>query len=185
MENLSDVQLIEEYLQGKEESLRDLFSRYLKPIYTFIFRYINDGNETQDLTQEVFIRVWKNLKKFDRRKNFKPWIFKIAKNIAIDFLRHKKNIPFSNFENDQENSLAETISDPAPLPSELFADQEIKLKLEAALQKLAPQYRLVLMMYYNDQNNFREIAEILNESLNTIKSRQRRAIIDLRKLLIE
>ena len=185
MENLSDVQLIEEYLQGKEESLRDLFSRYLKPIYTFIFRYINDGNETQDLTQEVFIRVWKNLKKFDRRKNFKPWIFKIAKNIAIDFLRKKKNIPFSNFENDKENSLAETISDPAPLPSELFANQELKQKLEAVLQKLAPQNRLVLMMYYNDHYNFREIAEILNESLNTIKSRQRRAIIDLRKLLIE
>ncbi|MCX6746177.1 MAG: sigma-70 family RNA polymerase sigma factor [Candidatus Parcubacteria bacterium] len=185
MENLSDTQLIEEYLQGNEESLRDLFSRYLKPIYTFIFRYINDGNEAQDLTQEVFIRVWKNLKKFDKQKRFKPWIFKIAKNITIDFLRQKKNIPFSNFENDKENSLAETISDPAPLPSELFADKELKQKLEAVLQKLAPQNRLVLTMYYNDHYNFREIAEILNESLNTIKSRQRRAIIDLRKLLIK
>ncbi|MBI4159946.1 sigma-70 family RNA polymerase sigma factor [Candidatus Wolfebacteria bacterium] len=73
-----------------EVSLELLIRRYLKPIYGFTYRYVGAGQDTEDVTQETFVKVWRNLKKFDQNKSFKTWIFSIAKNTAIDFLKKKK-----------------------------------------------------------------------------------------------
>jgi len=180
----SDQQLIACYLKGDENSLEILIKRYLKPIYSFTFRFVGNSQEAEDITQEVFIRVWRNLKKFNRNKNFKTWIFSIAKNTSIDFFKKKKAIPFSKFENEkEENKLIETLIDPTPLADELFERVGIEKVLDAAINQLAPKYRMVLFLRYNDHFTFREIAEIFGESSNTIKSRHRRAILILRKML--
>jgi len=184
--NHSDQQLIASYLAGDEKSLEILIHRYLKPIYSFVYRYIGNGQEAEDITQEVFVKVWRNLKKFDQKKKFKTWIFSIAKNASIDFLRRKKAIPFSEFENEKgENTFVETLINPAPLPDKLFEQASIGEIVNGAINHLAPKYRMVLFLRYNDHFTFREIAEALGEPLNTIKSRHRRAIILLKKLLTE
>ena len=182
----SDQQLIASYLAGDEKSLEILFGRYLKPIYSFVYRYVSGAHDVEDITQEVFVRIWRNLKKFDQNKSFKTWIFSIAKNAAIDFLKKKKAIPFSEFENEEkENILIETLADPSPLPQELLERTDMKRVLNAAMEKLSPKYRMVLFLRYNDHFNFREISESLGESLHTITSRHRRALIKLKKLLTE
>ena len=84
-----EEQLVRDYLKGDENSLEILIGQYLKPIYSFIYRYVGNASEAEDITQEVFVRVWKNLKKFDQNKKFKTWIFGIAKNASIDWLRKK------------------------------------------------------------------------------------------------
>ena len=184
MENSSDKQLIIDYLSGNEKSLEVLIKRYLKPIYSFAYRYVGNDQEAEDITQEVFVRVWRNLKKFDQNKKFKTWIFSIAKNTSIDWLRKKKAIPFSNFENEKgENWLIKTIADPCPLPDEIFEQTGIAKILNSAMNQLSPKYRMVLFLRYNDHFTFREIAESLNEPISTIKSRHRRALILLKKLL--
>ena len=94
-ELIEDKILIQQYLKGDEKSLEILIARYLKPIYSFVYKNVGNPSEAEDITQEVFIKIWKNIKKFDQNKNFKPWIFQIAKNTSIDFLRKKKSIPFS------------------------------------------------------------------------------------------
>ena len=138
--------------------------------------------------------MWKNIKKFDPQKKFKTWLFSIAKNAAIDFLRKKKTIPFSKFssrgrsnfngENEAgENVIYETLSDPAPLPDELLERADIAQMLASAMDKLSPKYRMVIFLRYNDHFTFREIAESLEESLNTMKSRHRRALVKLRQIL--
>lgn len=181
----SDRQLVTNYLAGDEKSLEVLIKRYLKPIYSFVYRYVGNGQEAEDITQEVFVKIWRNLKKFDQNKNFKTWIFSIAKNTSINWLRKKKAIPFSNFENEEgENMLAETLADPAPLPNEILEQAGIAKILNVAINKLNPKYRMVLFLYYNDHFTFREIAEILDEPINTIKSRHRRALILLKRLLL-
>ena len=86
----SDEQLINNYLKGDEKSLEILIHRYLKPIYNFVYRYVNNKQEAEDVTQEVFVKTWRNLKKFKRNKSFKTWIFSIAKNTAIDSFKKKK-----------------------------------------------------------------------------------------------
>ncbi len=184
MQNRSDKQLIADYLKGNEASLEALIQQYLKPVYSFVCRYIGNAHEAEDITQEVFVRMWRNIKKFDQRKNFKTWIFSIAKNAAIDFLRKKKTIPFSEFETAEgKNILTGTLVDSSPLPSELSQRQDIKEALNSALEKLALPQRMILYLRYNDHFTFREIAETLAEPLNTVKSRHRRAIGMLKKLL--
>jgi len=192
---ISDQKLISLYLAGDEKSLEILFNRYLKMIYSFIYRYVGDQEAAEDVAQEVFVKVWKNLKKFNprknrfanfklrRQKNFKTWLFKIAKNASIDFLRKKKIIPFSSFDNEDGNALTDTLADPAPLPDALLERQDLANLLTRALAKISFKYRAVLLLRYNNHFTFREIAESLDEPLNTIKSRHRRALIILKKIL--
>ncbi len=180
----SDQELVFSYLNGDLESLEVLIHTYLKPIYSFVYRYIGNSQDAEDITQETFVRTWRNLRKFDQQKSFKTWIFAIAKNTAIDHLKKKKAIPFSEFENEEgENMITETLADPSPLPRELLERAGMAQVLISAMEKLSPKYRMVLFLRYNDHFNFREIAESLGESLNTIKSRHRRALIMLKKLL--
>jgi len=160
-----DEQLISNYLKGDEESLEILIKRYLRPIYSFTFRFVGDSQETEDITQEVFVKVWRNLKKFDKNKKFKTWIFTIAKNTCLDWQKKKKTLPLF---------FAETIRDPSPILNE---------PLDRILERLSPKYRMVLFLRYNDHFTFREIAESLGESIDTIKTRHRRGIAILKKLL--
>ena len=184
METNSDEKLVADYLRGDEQALRTLIERYLRPVYSFAYRYVGK-DEAEDITQNVFVNIWKNIKKFDRNKKFKTWIFSIAKNVSLDWIKKKKPHLFSEFENKEgDNLLAESISDPSPLPEELFARSDLKRKLYECMEKLSPNYKIVLTMHYNDHLTFKEIAEILGESLNTVKSRHRRAIIQLKKLLL-
>lgn len=184
--NRLDEQLITDYLAGDEQSLELLVKQYLKPIYSFVSRYVGNGQEAEDITQEVFVRVWRNLKKFDQNKSFKTWIFSIAKNASLDSLKKKKAIPFSEFDTEEGgNRITDTLADPSPLPLELLEKAGMAKILNAAMEKLSPQYRMVLFLRYNDHFNFREIAESLSEPLHTITSRHRRALIQLKKILTE
>lgn len=184
MSFISDEQLVKQYLLGDEKSLELLIARYLKPIYGFVFRYVGDGEAAEDITQEVFVKMWRNLKKFKREKKFSTWFFAIAKNSSVDWLRKKKAIPFSSFQNEKgENALFETLADSGPLPDELFERTGLSEMLDKALQQLSPAGRAVLFLRYNDHFNFREIAEMFEESINTVKSRHRRALILLQKFL--
>jgi RNA polymerase sigma-70 factor (ECF subfamily) len=129
--------------------------------------------------------MWRNIKKFNPQKKFKTWIFSVAKNTAVDFFKKKKIIPFSELEDkESEDSIAETLIDPTPLPSELIERANINQILNSAVDKLPPKYRLVLFLYYNDHFNFREIAEVLGEPIDTIKSRHRRGLIRLKKIFV-
>ena len=166
--NRTDEQLVADYLGGDEKSLETLFRRWLKPIYSFSYRYTNANKDAEDIAQDVFVKTWKNLKKFDRNRKFKTWIFQIAKNTCIDWQRKKKSFPLYS---------AENIKDPAPSPA------PVSESLDKILERLSPKYRMVLFLRYNDHFTFREIAESLGEPLNTIKSRHRRALIILKKLL--
>lgn len=176
---IEDKNLIQQYLKGDEKSLEILISKYLKPIYSFIYKNVGSQNDAEDITQEVFLRIWKNIRKFDTQKSFKPWIFQIAKNASIDFLRKKKTIPFSRFENEKgQNLLAENI--PA-LPINLLENLSDKKVLAVALQGLDEKGQKIIDLRHNQGMSFKEIAEIFKESINTVKSRYRRTLSLLKK----
>lgn len=177
--DLTDKQLITNYLAGDDNSLELLIKRYLRYIYTFAYKNVGDQSSAEDITQEVFIKVWKNIKKFDQKKDFRPWIFKIAKNTAVDFLRKKKAIPFSRFENEQgQNILIENV---AMKPLNLLENFDDKRILAVAMCSLTSREQKLIDLRHNDGMSFKEIAEVFQESINTIKSRYRRTIISLRK----
>jgi RNA polymerase sigma-70 factor (ECF subfamily) len=186
MAQKSDKQLVKDYLSGiDEDALGILIQKYLKPVYGFIYSYIGDpysAGDAEDITQEAFVRAWKNLAKFNYKKNFKTWIFSIAKNAAVDWLRAKKTVPFSAFENEQgQNVLVETIADKKPLADEIFERNSIAQTMQAAINNLLPKYQTVLSAYYNEDMNFRQIAQKTGDPINTVKSRHRRALLMLKK----
>lgn len=174
-----DKKLIQQYLKGEAKSLDFLIAKYLKIIYGFIYKNVGSVADAEDITQEVFVRVWKNIRKFDQKKSFKPWIFQIAKNASIDFLRKKKTIPFSRFENEKgQNPLVDNI---IAVPLNLTEKLSDKNTVMAAMHGLNNKEQKVINLRHTDGLSFREIAETFQESINTVKSRYRRGLINLRK----
>lgn len=182
-ETIDDKKLIQRYLKGEAQALDFLIAKYLKPIYGFVYKNVGNEANAEDITQEVFIKVWKNIKKFNQNKNFKPWIFQIAKNTSIDFLRKKKTIPFSKFENEKgQNMLVENIT---AKPANLLEKLSDKKTLAIAMQNLTAKEQKVINLRHTDGMSFREIAELFQESANTVKSRYRRSLINLKKNIKE
>ena len=177
---LADEQLVAKYLEKDERALEELVKRYLPLIFGFVKRYTGNQDNASDITQEVFVKVWKNIKSFDQTKSFRTWIFTIAKRTAIDELRKQKAIPFSVL---QEEGFEDSLADESPsVLDQIFLQQQSK-ELALALTKLPTNYNSVIKLYTNDGLNFREIAAKLSEPLNTIKSRYRRGLALLKELL--
>jgi RNA polymerase sigma-70 factor (ECF subfamily) len=139
--------------------------------------------DAEDLTQEIFVKVWQALKKFDLRYDFRSLLFTIAKNHCFDWLRKKKARSIKEFSLDENQDLIELIKDTLPLPSEAFDRHTTANILSEALEQLATPYRLVLSLYYHDQFSLPQIGEMLQESVNTIKSRHRRGLLKLKGIL--
>lgn len=178
----TDEQLIIAYRAGQREALEILFGRHMKTVYGFVYRLMGDTHAAEDITQDAFVKAWKHLKRFDTNRKFKTWILQIAKNTAFDYLKKKKAVPFSALDDpDSDNAFIDTIVDSEPLPSAVLERAESIHVLTSALQQLSPVSRAVMHLYYHDGMTFREIADSIEESLNTVKSRHRRALISLRK----
>lgn len=182
MAELNDSQLVKNYLSGNEKALEALIRRYLRPVFSFSYKFVHDQPIAEDITQEVFVKVWKNIKKFDTKKNFKAWIFTIAKNTALDFIKRKKTIPFSSLGFSDNKDISEIIPDGLPGPDEIFDGKKSKNYIFSLIDKLSPLYRAVLFLKYKNDFTFAEIAEVLDEPLNTVKSRHRRGVAALKKL---
>ncbi|MEI7709708.1 MAG: sigma-70 family RNA polymerase sigma factor [bacterium] len=181
----TDEALIALYKNGDQSSFKNLINRYTPPLYNFIARLTNK-NDAPDIVQEIFIKVWKNLNRFDASKaSFKTWVFTIARNTATDYLRKKRSLVFSDIENGEDediNSFAENIPDEQLLPSAALEKIQDKEFLDRILEKLQTSYREVLTLHYQENMTFDEIGKVLNKPLNTVKSQHRRALIELRKL---
>jgi len=181
----TDEQLIEDYLAGDKNTFDSLVRRNLNAIYAYLVRFIGDENDAEDVLQEVFVKVWKNLRRYRKGESFKVWIFAIARNAAIDRMRKRKEFVFSSFNNDEGgNSITDTLSDMAPLPEELLMRKDSSEVLEKALLLLKPNYREVLLLHYHEELTFSEIGKIVGRPLNTVKSQYRRALTVLREILL-
>src|SRR3989338_10910855 len=127
MEQRSDKELIETYFSGDEMSLELLIVRYLGAIFRFVRSIIHVQEDSEDITQEIFVKAWRNLARFDREKSFKTWLLAIAKNTSLDYLRKKKPLLFSKFEDEQgRNILRETLQDTKPSPHAHAESQEFR-----------------------------------------------------------
>ncbi len=180
----TDAQLIQKAKSGDRSALEMLISRYLSFVYTRAFLYVKQVADAEDITQEVFVKVWEHLKKIDSSKNFKAWLGEITKNRCLDFLKKKRDISFSSFGEDGV-SIVETLVD---APSVNIDQLEASLQSAGIAQKIAllsPHYQEVIRLYYREGFNLREIAERLREPFNTVKSRHRRAIQILRNLFFQ
>lgn len=180
----TDEELISDYLDGDEGAIGVLVDRYLADVFNFAFKLTGDRQLAEDITQESFIKAWKNIRGFKRGSSFRTWLFAITRNTAIDCLRKKKDLVFSAFENvDGTNSFTENLVDKELHPDELLARAEDVSFVEALLNEINPHYREVLTLRYSSDLTFEEIGELLKKPLHTVKSQHRRALIALRRSL--
>ena len=173
---MNDQELVQNFLAGDDTAFEKLLKRYLKPVYNFLYRITNNSSVIDDLAQETFIKAWKNIHRFDQSKNFKVWLFAIAKNTAYDFLKKKKTIPFSFYTSEEGDNRLEKISDGQMQPQELMVKSDLAQEIEKKLKKLPAHYRSILILHYKEDFSLNEIAVILRKPYNTIKSQHSRAL---------
>ncbi len=172
----TDEQLVVAYRSGDEEAFETLVKRYTKPLYYFCRRFARGSIELHDIVQETLIKVWRSIGRVGGHISLKPWIYKIAHHTALDHLRKKKIPTISDFDSSTGNVLIDTIADPAPLPDEQFITTERIGHLRQSIDKLSPIYKEVLYFRLEQQLTFEEISAKTGFSINTIKSRYRRAL---------
>ncbi len=179
-----DEQLISAYLEGDDHSLSVLVDRYLADAYNFAFKLTNDSHIAEDITQESFMKAWKNIRKFIPGNSFQSWLFSIIRNTSIDYLRKNRELPFSNFETQEGyNTIMSTLTDTEPLQDELITMAENTRYVENLLEQINPQYREVLTLRHTSNMTFDEMSKILRRPLHTVKSQYRRGITSLRRLI--
>ncbi len=178
-----DKRLIADAIQGDDDAFAFLVQRHLSAVYNFAYHFAGK-EEADDIAQETFLKIWKNLKKFRPEENFKTWMFAIARNTAIDHMRKKRESVFSDFaDSEGENFLEDSLADTEALADEIFARAEEKRHLEKQIEELPPLYREALLLRYQSDFTFEEIGLILKKPLHTVKSQHRRALLLLRKSL--
>ena len=182
--SLDDNGLIEAFFSGNEAAFAALVDRHLPMVYKFAYRYVANADDARDVAQDAFIKAWKNLRRFDASRNFKTWLLAITKNTALDFLKKKKPVLFSKIEagdGDLDAFLAPYVP-AAEAPDDLVEQKFAGARLTAALAKIPAPYRVVLALRYDEHLKFREIAEVLGEPIDTVKSKHRRGVIFLRNI---
>jgi RNA polymerase sigma-70 factor (ECF subfamily) len=167
-----DSALIRQALGGDQKAFQKLRVKYYSPIFKLINRMIRNREEVEDLTQEAFIKAFTSLISFNEEFSFSTWLYKIATNNAIDYVRKKKLQTFSinkPIESD-ENDYSFELPDPEPEPDqELIAAQRKKM-LEDAMDSLPAKYRQVILMRHVDEKEYSEIAKTLKLPLGTVKA---------------
>ncbi|MGQ9618270.1 MAG: sigma-70 family RNA polymerase sigma factor [Candidatus Aminicenantia bacterium] len=180
----SDRELVESALKGDNSSFEALVIRYQNGIINYIYRMILDMDEALDLAQEVFIKAFFSLNTYNPHYSFSTWIYKIASNLAIDFLRKRKRKNF-NTESLTDKEREIEIPDNSLSPVSNFEKQMFYKKLEITLNQLPESLREFVILRDLNELSYNEISEIKNIPIGTVKNKIFRAREILRKLLEE
>jgi RNA polymerase sigma factor (sigma-70 family) len=167
-----DHDLIRQALAGDQDAYRRLMAKYKPAIYHLISRMINDKTEVNDLTQESFVKAFGSLESFNHQYAFSTWLYKIASNTCIDYLRKKKLQTFSidqSADPDGEGYSYELPDQTYQADRGLITDQRSEL-VGKAIDTLPEKYKRVIVLRHIEEKNYDEIAEILDIPLGTVKA---------------
>ena len=171
---------------GEESAYEELIIQYQQPVYNLVCRLMNDSGDALDVVQEVFLKIFRNIRAFRSNSSLKTWIYRIAVNEAYNhrrwFSRHQRwEIAIAR--QDSLPSYEENLQDTGRSPFELAADHETRALVEKALAKLNPKFRAAVVLRDIEDLSYEEIAAVLEISLGTVKSRILRGREALRNIL--
>lgn len=167
-----DSQLIQAALKGDNAAYKKLMKKYHDAIYNFIYRMIHDKHQVEDLTQEAFIKAFQSLASFNEEYAFSTWLYKIATNNSIDYIRKRKlqtysiDKPIDAKDSDYSFELPD---DSYETDMEMISDQRARM-LNEAITKLPEKYRKVIHLRHVDERSYEEIAEQLKLPIGTVKA---------------
>ncbi|MEM6736791.1 MAG: sigma-70 family RNA polymerase sigma factor [Bacteroidota bacterium] len=176
---IRDFKLIDLAVEGKDQAAyAELMQRYKKPVYHMILKMVRNVDDSEDLTIEAFAKAFRNLARFKKDYTFSTWLFRIATNNAIDFIRKKKLDTFSlnsSFTDDSGDSVNIDVQDKNLTPDqEAIKDQKIEL-VRMFVDKLPAKYQRLVKLRYFEELSYEEIAKELEAPLGTVKAQLHRA----------
>lgn len=183
MIDIDEIKYIKRAAAGDADAFEQLVVLYQPQVYRLAYRMTNHPEDAADLTQEIFLKAWTNLEKFEFKSAFSTWLYRLASNLCIDFLRNsrrKPSVPLTFEDAEGEEQRIEVI-DPAPQPEDALLAAEQQEQLNAAMQDLEPEHRQILTLRVVNDLSYTDIAEILGIKEGTVKSRIARAREKLRK----
>src|SRR6185436_16983430 len=174
-----DATVVASFLGGEERAFQELVERYQTRLLNFIYRTIGDREKAEDLVQEVFIRVYRHIHRFDRTKKFSTWAYTIASNLAKNELRNRSRNPLVLFHtikgnwDDEDRPLQ--FEDTTARPDDMYRKRHLRELVEDTVAKLPEHHRQVFVLRELEGKSYEEIAEITDCNLGTVKSRLNRA----------
>lgn len=186
--------IVAELKAGSEEAYAWLIGEFHQPIYSLVYRILTDPADAADTTQEVFLKVFRGMKHFHGQSSLKTWIYRIAVHEASNrrrwWFRHKaRETSMEPLENTSAQgsglTMQEALVDEAESPFESAAHEEVRARVEEELRNIPEPYRSTVILRDLEEMSYEEIAEVLDVSLGTVKSRLTRGREALRKRLTE
>jgi RNA polymerase sigma-70 factor (ECF subfamily) len=185
-----DARILRGLRAGIEEAYEELISRYEQPVFSMVYRLLGNQPDACDVVQEVFLKVFRSVSSFRGQSSLRTWIYRIAVNEAYNhrrwFARHCRcEVPLEADWNCERSQSLECAADPARSPFDLTLDNENRALIERALARINPIFRTAVVLRDIQNLTYEEIAEILQVSLGTVKSRILRGREALRRELTQ
>lgn len=172
----ADLKIVARALKGEEKAFSELLNRYRDSVYYVMLKMVNNPSDAEDLTIEAFGKAFLRLSQYTPSHAFSTWLFRIATNNCIDFMRKKNQSPLAyDQDNDDENSPARDVASETPDPEKTLIDMETASQINDIMKYLKPRYRRIIELRYFSDRSYEEISEELGLPIGTVKARLFRA----------
>ena len=185
IKTLTDVELIAKAIRGREDGFEELVRRYQRPITGYVFRMLNNYDAALDVTQEVFIKVYNSLEKYSSEYKFSTWLYRIAHNAAIDWMRRNSVSQTSLEAENADGTFQLQIESSQPTPEQDRERSEWRTEIDLVVKCLPTAYRELILLRHTQDLSYDEIAEVMNLPLGTVKNRLFRAREMMREMFVE
>lgn len=181
-----DLIMVEKAKDGDEKAFADLVKKYRDSVYFFLLRMVRNPSDAEDLTIEAFGKAFSKLDSYNPDYAFSTWLFRIATNNYIDFIRKKQLIqsPYQQSQGEDED-ISSTLQSDTPNPEEILINLQKINRLREVIEQLKPMYRNLIELRYYKEYSYEEIATELNIPINLVKIRLNRAKILLYNIYIK
>lgn len=182
----NDLLLVQEARRGNEKAFASLMNRYRDSIYFMLLKMVNNSSDAEDLTIEAFGKAFRSLDSYTPKFAFSTWLFKIATNNCVDFIRKKQlaPIPFDYLQDNLDNATVNIQSD-MPDPEESLINHQKIAALKDIVSQLKPRYKSLIELRYYKEYSYEEISSELNLPIGTVKAQLYRAKTLLYNILIK
>lgn len=184
---MDESSLVRAAQQGDQGAFSRLVEANQGKIYSLCYRMTGNPDDAADLTQEAFLNAWRGLSRFSGQSAFSTWLYRLAANACIDFLRREKRrgALSMTLEDDDEEDHQADLPDERWSPERELERKELQKAVQKGLQALSPEHREVLLLRETEHLSYQEIAQVLDLEEGTVKSRIARARLALREILLK
>lgn len=172
-----DAKQIERCLRGDDKAFEELLDKYKKPVFSICLRMVKNHADAEDLAQEVFIRTFSVLDRYDPTYPFSSWLYRITSNLCIDYIRRRRDgmLSLDQPVRGKDGEMSRQLPDGGVKPDRNFESREMMELLEEAITSLPEHYRVIVILRHQEQLSYEEISDNLSIPLGTVKARIHRA----------